>query len=255
MHRGAQQAGVLLGLAIAGALGWYHAGPYRWLADVQLRAIHRYYVFPTWLVLGMLIGLPLGALASTVATSLSVRDHSSPALDRFVARYKWLVWTRGGQLVVFGFCLAVLGGFGALRALSAGELTALSVLALERGELPESGWVRLVDGVVDDERTIEVDHFTYVPVFGERENAMVFLQIGPASHGVTDRGLLVENGLPNLARVAFDDAQLLAPHHYVIEAGKDPAGEARSLGYLVLLGLALFGIGFTIRVVTSARGS
>ncbi len=250
MHRSAQQVGIFAGLAIAGALGWYHVGPYRWLADGQLRLMNAYYPFLTWLVLGLVIGLPLGALASTLAIRANLRD----GYDELLLRHGWLVTSRAGQLLLVGLGIGIAGVVIGVRAHAVGEMVPLSIAALERGEPPAGTWVVLTDGVPDRSRAIEVDHRSYVPVFATRPVPMVFVQLPAAGASVVDRGLLVADGLPNLARIAFEDAELIADHHYVIEAGGTPRTDAEAARVLAVLGLVLFGAGGTMRIF-SRRGT
>lgn len=249
MHRGAQQVGIFAGLAIAGALGWYHVGPYRWLADGQLRLMGAYYPFLTWLVVGLVIGVPLGALTSALAIRANLRD----GYDEILLRHGWILMSRAGQLLLVGLGIGIAGVVIGVRARAVGELVPLSIAALERGEPPAGTWVVLTDGQPDPSRAIEVDHRSYVPVFATRDVPMVFLELPSSGASIVDRGLLVEDGLPNLARIAFEDALLIAEHHFVIEAGGSPGTDAEAGTVLAILGLVLFGVGGTIRLVSKHR--
>lgn len=247
------QRGHFLGIAIVGVLiglsAWFHVGPYRWAVDAQLRMIGAYYPFWTWVGLFTLFGIPAGLVSSELTERWSVNDK----LHDWHARFGWLVLTRAGQLLSAGLIFAVVGAVMSTRAMMMGARTELSVVALEHGATPESAWVQIVDGEPDLESTIEFDHHTYVPVFGEGDRAALFLEIDHVDGDLVHSGLVSENSLPNVVRASFEDAGMIASTHYVVELGKDPASEARSMRFLGIFGVVLFAIGGVVRLVDRRR--
>ena len=254
---------------VALAIYWDHtySGPYRWLAELQLRWIGQYEKTITFLLAVMILLAPFGALFGVYrlvtrgrkGTAPTTPEQpasptlppqpptpSSPRLDVF-NRYFMPIC-----IALFGTVMLFLGVQKWHLARNAGEIIHAEARDFEAGNLP-GPWVK-VTGQPLIEQVLTTDSSQssqkhYIPLVSSKWEAgapvAVFVEVSESDdanalrtaavdgyHGMTQR-----NGLPGMVRVAFERAGLPPSKDYVmIDFDRSPSDERRIARDCMLFG-------------------
>lgn len=214
-----------------------YAGPYRWLAEVQLDASGSYDVVLTGVIVALGALLPAAAAIQILATFYL---KNQPPVDLAQAAAEGL---RSDARIIsnLGYIIAAVaflgfGGTGAYfltSALTAGEPVALAVAHLERGlpagsrQVTLAGKLRQNDALhmVEENGSTSIEK-VYIPVVSDKlarnSPPVVYLEAHSSWLKMYEKelasgtypGMLVENGLPGLLRADLEDKGLLpkGPH-------------------------------------------
>lgn len=254
----------LVAALVAGALAAaysmaFYAGPYRWLAEKQLRWFDAYYVSLTViLTLCLFVVPPLvaarvlvagGRIASDSTLALLVSSGIGARLRERVARARfWLI------LLVVGGGLIVLSVRDLAVAARGKQLEALTASALEAGAQPRGTWLEIQGTPVWD-ATIESEErhqrWSFVPIVSEQwqpgAKVRALLRVRSDEAEQVDanalRGTLDWTGVPGVVRSAYREAQLDVEDALLIDYGTSPAERTAASNILIGLGgvLALIG--------------
>jgi hypothetical protein len=167
------QRAVVICSLLAAYLGFTYSGPYRWLAEWQLRAFNVYYASYTWAATMVLLVIAavaafqvsrkLGIVAGANVTPEESRAHGAEVAARWSRlRPAIVVLTLGGTLLF-------IGGRDWMRAQGGRELEHVLVSSLEGGKKPSSTWIEVAGGTLAwdaaTEWTRSGSTVTYVPLF------------------------------------------------------------------------------------------
>jgi hypothetical protein len=246
-------------LALGGWWWFTYSGPYRWLAEWQIREWGKFYQILTFLVV---VCVPLFLAALLIHLGCWVtgfhfdRQRTQESIDRWRAWHQQRRYRIGGLCV--GLVVVVLGGQGLYVGKRAGPLSRMNVAELENGTQPTSGWLELRGNFLHGqmvtwkiERKDKIE--TYIPLVsddwepGSRVAVIVrakrdtgydperrFVQEGAAVDGLVD-----PLGLPGHVRTTLEDAGVaLVADPIVIDYRSTP--EVQTL--LGTVGLVLGGI-------------
>lgn len=257
-------AGQVVALVISMGVTFYlmfnYLGPYKWIAELQLRWMGSYSEKLTLI----LTGLPIWGLVLLVTWPVRrVFSAGGTAPRREMELSSAMI------VLVVGLGFAFFGMRKMHAAEAAGSLTPITVQSLEGGQAPPSAWVRAT-GVPIDRAAMgfgkggSKDEF--VPVISSPEGELpasgvrLFLKVGsrsayrsgpaPAEY----QGMLERAGLPGPVRVSMERNGLLkGGDYYVLELGQTPAGKARNARVLVWVGLCVSALGVAIGIVARFR--
>jgi hypothetical protein len=221
--------------ALATALCWWrHAGPYRWVADLQQSLLGVNLLQISLLLCWAGLYLPLHFVAQRFDRRFGGKGDPL-AWKRLVALWSFFNEGRGGQVAIAGLTIFGVGAWMLISAASSGPLTTLSVASAEAGERPKSRHVHLEDAKVifNVPLTYTRDHSVehYYPVISEKDatepdQLMVFVRLDgkddrdPPPHDIV--GELELDGLPGALRAPLEDKKLLAPGYFVVRHGWNP---------------------------------
>lgn len=250
---------LLIGVLAAAYSMLFYAGPYRWLAEAQLRWFDAYYVSITVvLTLCLFVVPPLvaarvlvmgGQLAEDSALAALIAPGASAGLRARVDRAKfWLiVFSVGAGLVVTSLRDLMVAAQGK-------QLERVSLSALEQGKKPRGTWLEL-DGTLVWGGSLETEdrreRWTFVPVVSERwkPGGPVRALLRVPSDEITDvdpkalRGTLDWTGAPGVVRSGYRDGKIDIEDALLLDYGKSPAERAGASTIMIALGgvLALIG--------------
>ena len=257
--------------SIGASLYWglAYRGPYRWLAEWQLRLLGEYWPMLTGLCT-LLITFPLGVLPAAIAIQIAgARSQQEPSPDGLAANQAsgdaithW-VMERPYRLFAAGISIVfmLVGGFFALRGATAGERALVDVAVLEQGQTPENYHVELQGRLLIDEAArvtkpggpVEV----YAPIVSNAwrpgQPVPAYLEISEASLEQYARdlatgryqGMLSDLPLPGVAQTALTERGLPpAERYWVLDYRQKPDDT-------LALGLALLSVGAPFGVVTA----
>lgn len=225
-----------------------YAGPYRWLAELQLAYMDGYSQELT--LLGTFLVLVIPAIGITrLVTGASTQTRQRDAFAIFTE----------SRLALFGAIMAVTGLGGALwfaiDAVTVGERVVADLAAIERGDEPPSRWVVLQGELRDDlAYSIVEGHVEtlYIPLLASPSSEpVVYLQV--ADQGVSDEdrasgtyeGVLYADDLPGMLRSRIEAPDGTLPRHFRFKWRENPEGlflGASVFGTVGLVGLVMLGI-------------
>src|SRR5690349_17724250 len=237
-----------------------YSGPYRYLAELQVKWLG-YYV-PKLTAMVIILGFLLIAAAIKVVLRGAERPVPGPANVRVAAvpvtkaavPKTWLQYVRyAAPLIVVGF-----GGWMYLNGTQAGSLQQLTAVDFESGKLQSRIVYADVRGHLS--RTyLSKENYLYIPMYTEATpNFPVRLVVGvnekaankqlraEADGSVTVRGI-ADKGLEGDVKYAFEkNGMTVADPVWVVHAGRAP-GDDRMAGTIMMgIGVALAGLFFAV---------
>lgn len=247
--------------------GWYYAGPYRFFAELQVRAWGTEYVQlsagATFLVFLPAVVLPLAVLRWRFVPG-ALATGAKAARSAVVTPVK----AAEVAVICIGILLLGFGGWAWVLAVTAGPLTEYSIGQAERGIEAKSRYVFITDArpipgydlrFTRDDRTEY-----YFPVeSGQGGDGLlhVFIQLSnsawPEQPATALTGELVPDGLPGALRVSLEEKSLMASRHFVLHPGRNPADDATFFGWMSVIGalfLAVGILGVKMRLAETASG-
>jgi hypothetical protein len=256
---------LLLGLGLSSYWAFTYSGPYRWLAELQLRWFGAYSEQATFLLLLVGFGLPtlrvvrgLGRAGLLPIDSPTQQARAMSQMRFFLALRPWLLL--GGAGVAFVFA-----GLRDGREASAGKQFELVTCAqLEAGGDPPGNWFMLADNPLWDlkvEAGQNYGDWLFVPLVSPQWSAArpvgAVLKIDRNGKGALDGPLFVgaraRTGLPGMVRVRFEEAGLRVERALVLELGANPAHKAKYARIFVWLGPVLAVVGAIGGAITWRR--
>lgn len=253
-----QFVALLISMGLAFYLMYHYIGPYRWIAELQLRWIGSYSekltliftVLPIWVVI-LAVTWPLRR--GFVGRRMAPRPQTFASVI----------------VIIIGLGFVFLGLRKVQSAQSSGKLAFFQRESLEGGQAPPSSWVHirgvpLVRASAEFGRGSSKDEFVPVvssvrgglPVPGVRlflkfgRQAGYTIDPGPAEY----EGTLEAADLPGPVRVAMERNGLLkSADYYVLEVGQTPAGKLREGRITTEVGLGAIGLGIVIGIVGRLR--
>ncbi len=249
------------GLALAAAmvaltLYWTftYSGPYRYLAELQLKWFGVYYSEATAIViilglLGIALGIKFlfrGAERPVPGTPSSARNAPT-AIATATAPEPWLRYFRYGALLVpFGF-----GGWTYYNGAHAGSLQQLTAVDFQNGKLQAHLVYADVRGHLSG-TYLSKEHYLYIPMSAEQNAAApVQLVVGVNEkemrkymHREPDGTFIVrgvaDKGLEGDVKYAFEkNGVTVGESVWVVHAGRDPSGDKT-------FGLVMMGVGIVV---------
>jgi|GEM_PF-4990852 len=229
------------------------SGPYRWLAELQMRWFGSYYVSVTC-VFTLLFGVVPLLVIIRVLTAANKLPHDSWAVLLATPRpggglAARVTRARGWLMALgVGVMLCALSARDLVVAARGKRLQQISAQALEAGDEAGSTWLE-VAGTLDWDRSLETeeDHkkLTYIPIVSERwspssplgallvvaDDELARLEAEPLS------GTVDITGAPGLVRAGFENIGVDVNRATVLQFGASP--EEKATGSLFLLGLGL----------------
>jgi hypothetical protein len=262
---------VPVGVGILGvAFYWMftYSGPYRYLAELQLKWMGFY--SPKLTILLIFAGLFLGLLAIAAAIKLVFRGaersisetHTPPIATPAMmptavqapavqAPDRWLQSCRLAIMYATPLLVVGIGAYSYYNGRHEGNLLQLTVADFESGRITARALYADVHGQLSDSY-LSNDSYRYIPVLSkEKAAAPVTLMVGISDGDVlkylhrdsdgafTVRGV-AEKGLPGDLRYAFEKNGIpVADPVWVVHAGRDPSWD-RKTGLLIMgFGVAL----------------
>ncbi len=240
-------------LALAAYFGFTYSGPFRWLAELEMRLMGRYYTFLTGMLvlLGLMLMLllplqlarKLGVLGDPAASPEEHAQYIQAHTERWKKRQPAIT------VLMLGAALSFVGVRDWLRAQQGAQLEQVSIAALESGKRPASTWVEVADASPAWNATLEweVGHTknSFVPVVSTnwRDGQPIALVLKLSSSTRVDkevgvsafRGASDAEGLPGAIDGAFRDAQLNTANALVLEVGNKPT-DRQTLAHFALGG-------------------
>ena len=229
--------------AITGYGAWKYAGPYRWLAELQLKFFSAYEVKVTLLFSFLLafaaIGLfllPFSAIQTNIEgpnadQSLSKWRHWEGSLQHFFS-------SGSGRMIGLGIVLTGVGGYQFFTALNIGSLHDVDVAKLESGatNAPEGRWWQASGMLLTEEAQGWKDKHTmsyYIPLVSERWSdgapvKLVVLAKGKAAEKInnavgTFSGLIDTSGIPGQVLEHWQSARApVSTDTFLLELGDSP---------------------------------
>jgi hypothetical protein len=213
--------------------GFTYTGPYRWLAEWQLKTWDSYEVLLSGLCPMMVLLFGAGLLIHAAAGFFPEKDGSetASAVTDYIEQHPYPI---AFGLVAVG-CLLI-GGWLLADSYRIGDLTPTKVKTLESGAEPSSRFVDLKGGRFRDAEVLGVQEDTtekfFVPLSSKAGGpAVVYVQVsqfdwefrGDELRQNIRQGVLYRNGLPGLVREDFKRAGTLeGEEHWVLEFGESP---------------------------------
>ncbi len=232
------------GLALAAAMvaltlywAFTYSGPYRYLAELQLKQFGVYYSEATAIViilglLGIALGIKFlfrGAERPVPGTPSNARNVPTAMATATVSE-PWLRYFRYGALLVpFGF-----GGWTYYNGTHAGSLQQLTAVDFQNGKLQAHLVYADVRGHLSG-TYLSKEHYLYIPMSAEQNAAApVQLVVGFIVRGVADKGLEGD------VKYAFEkNGVTVGDSVWVVHAGRDPSGDKT-------FGLVMMGVGIVV---------
>lgn len=263
--RWANGAVLLIALVAAAYFAWSYSGPYRWLAELQMRLWGSFQAVLTFLLtLILLFAPPLKVLqrwgprpthSAEEPVAVAAADSTTQPTGSF------LVWL---QVLIAGAVLAFLGIRDRQTLQPGATASRVSCAELEANGPPESGWLE-VDGIPLRDAKVEAQHnygeYVYVPLVSPSWSAgrpiPVVLRLdrhGPRPGNVTVYpGTRVADGMPGFVRSRYEDAGLDVAQAVVLDFGRTPADGAALARIAIIAGPVLLLAGLVGALVTWRR--
>jgi hypothetical protein len=239
--------GIFLAAVAAGLLLAAYAGPYRFVADLQIALFSTNIVVISYFVTMLMIAAPIMGLVYALER-------------RFGTRVTWFtpIWSNldkvfdlpPGKLLLVGMTLVVMGGYFYVKDLGAGPLVPLSVRDLETGRPPPGNYVTLTDGTLMNDTSITFKDGSsvrrYIPVVDHAAQPMLFLRVSdrqPARDlkgNIT--GILEPNGMEGELQSQLQSVHAIGEKYYVIGVGREPNTAVGGWMGLIGAGLSLIGL-------------
>jgi hypothetical protein len=238
----AQRAWWSASFILAALSWWFYEGPYRWVAELQLRLFNEYEIVITGLVAWLALALPGVFLLRNVGT----RSLPAAGAARNRASGPWLL----------AVPVVIIAGGGALSWFSAHvSLAKTTADDLEWGRWPSSSWAEITGRTLRDATVCGGDRYSptcYTPLVSRDWTPVVGIAAFVESHNGelpesgSFAGLRSYSGMPGHIRAVFERARLpLKPGFVVIELGSTPAK-------LDLVGRIVVGAGVLVALLAVA---
>jgi hypothetical protein len=219
-----QNAWWLVAAALAGWGWWAYQGPYRWVAELQIRLFDAYYLQITFLLSMLVVGLPgVWMIGWLERRRGGVEAPAAAAWD--VSPY-WILLLPLGSVAV---------GAYQYTQVSRMRLHSTTASELQWGRVPSARWISiegrpLVEAAIcTTERRYSRD--CYVPLVSPEWTPVVpiaaFIHLRGAPDHLSDgpfQGTTSYRRLPGAVRVAYEESALGAPHrsYVVLDLGAGP---------------------------------
>lgn len=219
----------------------HYSGPYAMVANAQLEWFGTNIVNISFWVTFLLLLLPQSLAVWLAEKRLGTKETwFTPVWNNLDRIFDYLP----GKLILVGGTTAVMGVYIGAEDLARGELTHLSVAALERGTPPASGFVDLVDGTVVSDANIQMrdnrSTYHYYPVVVEPPGPpMLYVRArgnDAASMHQPIRGRLDRNGIPGEVESQLKNAGMIGETYWLLLEGTKP--ELALCAWLVVGGIA-----------------
>ena len=239
--------GVLLAAIGSGLLLAAYAGPYRFVADLQIAAFHTNIVVISYLVTLLMIAAPIIGLLHALERRFGTRETwFTPIWSSFDRVFD----LPPGKLLLVGLTLLVMGGYFYVKDLGAGPRVPLSVHDLETGRPPAGSYVTLSDGTLMEETSITFREnsstIRYIPVVDHAAEPMLFLRVSerqsPRNAQGKITGILELNGMEGELQSQLQSVHALGEKYYVLGVGREPDTAVGGWMSLVGAGLSLIGL-------------
>jgi hypothetical protein len=261
---------VLALLFVLGLLGSayaiiFYAGPYRWLAELQLHWFDAYYPGTTavftviLLILPTLVAIRLltmrGALPARSLAALLASSGSRGALRaRFGRARTWLI------VLGVGVTMAVMSTRDLYVAARGEKLLRVPIGALEKGAAPKSTWLR-IDGKPLWESSLTTEERReqqrYVPVVsdgwqpGTKVGALLrFAENEADSLGTQPlQGTVDITGVPGMVRSKYEESQFDVSEAVLLDVGKSPSEKAGAAWFIMAIASLLVLLGGVVSFI------
>jgi hypothetical protein len=243
------------------------AGPYRAIAELQMRLSDSYHPQLTFVFTLLALLLPAVAVLKFAQGAGWLPRPGDPVADaangavvqaRVTAIKNWALMAAIGAVGVF------VGIRQQHEARAGTELTRVRCEQLEAGQVPDASWLEIEGNPVWD-AALEASHdygqFTYVPLisagWSRAQPVGAMLRIDrnerhPAD-GPSFRGARIPDGLPGFVRTQYEEAGLDVARAVVLEHGMDPAARTTQARFFVIAGAVLLAIGTVATVLRWRR--
>lgn len=252
---------VLFTALVLGVLGalysmFFYAGPYRWLAELQMRWFDRYYVKSTAAFTVVLCVAPpavalrvlqVSGLLPKPATA-TVTSPREPFGRRLSRAQNWLI------VFAVGVGLGVFSAQSLYVAARGAKLVKISAKELEQGTQPTSTWLQISgDPVWDASLSTEENRnqFRYVPVVsalwkpGTKVAALLRFkeESGERMGDLNLRGTVDITGVPGMVQSAYEEGGLDVRDAVLLDVGESPDEKAGAARIMLPLSVVLMLVG------------
>jgi len=250
-----------------------YSGPYRYLAELELKWIGSYSPELTWLLvfLGLFLGLLSTAVSikllfrgaeravpgmptATIATPAAVPSAIPEPAIQVVER--WKAYIRYAALPALALVLCGMGAYEYYNGTHAGSLQRLSAADFQSGKLQARLVYADVRGHLSGHR-ISKDYYLYIPMASEKNaTAPVHLVVGVNENEMSKyvrrqadgtfsvRGV-ADKGLEGDVKYAFEKIGITVGEPvWVVHTGRDPSWDRKGGLFLMGFGAALAGLVF-----------
>jgi hypothetical protein len=252
-----------------------YSGPYRSLAEWQLKWLGSYSPDLTLVLIamGLLVGLlaiaktiklifrgaerPISEMPTPPISRPAVGSSTTPAPTGDVA-VRWLQSFRLAMIYVAPLIVVGLGAFSYYNGTREGNLQQLSAADFETGKVEARALYADVHGHLSQSYISDDDSYAYIPMLSEEKavgpvRLMVGINSGDmqkylhreADGAVSVRGV-ADKGLPSDLRYAFEkNGVAVADPVWVVHAGRNPSSDRKTgvlvMGFGAVLGVFLIG--------------
>jgi hypothetical protein len=237
-----------------------YSGPYRWIAEMQLRWMGMYeggitFVLALFLVLVPLLGVRF--LVKKLAFSKQREEGADPGWWQQVSKY-----FADLMLVLIGVIFVGVGAFLYFRVMGEAQATAVDVADLEGGKRAGKLWLEVSGRLLfDDAGAVEKNHVTtyYAPVVSESWSSgnpvAVYLEVHERDLGQElknkavgkYKGMVTVGGLPGMAREDLKKRGFGPAEGYVMLDYKNgPADVQKGARHLMIAGAVVGAVGLVI---------
>jgi hypothetical protein len=258
---------MLLLLACIGGAFWLmyeYAGPFKWLAELQLKWFGVYEESVTLLLTALVLLTPVGIVVWLIRRTMrfamppieqsQITQSNEPPITPSPAARVFSNLGIGAIFILIGLLVLGLSAYQYVRGRGASELSKLTIDDLEAGRVPASRWCSIkgfpvfkLSGAYKSSTSAAQDY--YVPVISSNWplNGPATLYLKVRERELTDdirfdraeffQGMLTPRDLPGLVRTQFErEGPRPAANYYVLELGKTPADLLRIARDLLILG-------------------
>lgn len=239
--------GIFLAAVAAGLLLAAYAGPYRFVADLQISLFSTNIVVISYFITMLMIAAPIMGLVYALER-------------RFGTRETWFtpIWSNldkvldlpPGKLLLVGLTLVVMGGYFYVKDLGAGPLVPLSVRDLETGRPPAGTYVTLLDGTLMNDTSITFKENSsvhrYIPVVDHAAQPMLFLRVSDRQPARDSQGkitgILELCGMEGELQSQLQSVHAIGEKYYVLGVGREPNTAVGGWMALIGAGMSLIGL-------------
>lgn len=246
-----QNAWWLVAAAFAGWGWWAYQGPYRWVAELQVRLFDAYYLQVTFLLSMLVVGLPGVWVIGRLERKRGGGGEAPSAAAWNLSPY-WILLLPLGSLAVGAYQYAQVSRL---------RLQATTASDLQWGRVPASRWISIEGRPLLDAAICTTEsRYTrdcYVPLVSPEWTPVVpiaaFVHVRGTPEHLKDgpfQGTTSYTRLPGAVRVAYEESALGAPHpsYVMLDLGAGPTDvHEHALAFLLvgavatpLLALALW---------------
>ncbi len=205
---------------------WTYTGPFRWLAEWQLKSLEVYYPSYTFMICCGLFYLPLNQIYQRL-----LRRPDDEVAESGGSSWANLPWT----WIVIACFMLVTGGYGIFVCGEEEQPTLVSAVELEAGQVPRAHWLEVKGNVLVDDAIAWEDRGAavyFVPIVSEEwqpgQPIGAYLKaneeaIRKIAQQKRIRGLSAWFQLPGPIRVAFEKKDRAPAEGYLmVDANLDP---------------------------------